>query len=76
MPTFFAGISPLVGVVTLSADDAWAVGAVILHWDGASWQPLYTVNDQSFGYLTGVAATGSGGLWAVGGTSIVHATCA
>ncbi|HAW09601.1 MAG TPA: hypothetical protein DCX12_00725 [Chloroflexi bacterium] len=76
VPTFFAGISPLVGVVTLSADDAWAVGAVILHWDGASWQPLYTVNDQSFGYLTGVAATGSGGLWAVGGTSIVHATCA
>lgn len=76
VPTFFPGTSPLVSVVTLGADDAWAVGAVILHWDGTAWQPLYTVNDQSFGYLTGVAAAGSGGLWAVGGMSIVHATCA
>ena len=69
------GLSPLAGVVTLSASDAWAVGAVILHWDGTSWQPQYTVNGQPFDYLTGVAA-GSGSLWAVGGTSIVHATCA
>ncbi|MGD1033705.1 MAG: hypothetical protein ABR977_04660 [Candidatus Dormibacteria bacterium] len=74
-PTFFSGTSPLLSVITLSAVNAWAVGAVILHWDGTSWQPLYTVNGQSFGYLTGVAAGGSGGLWAVGGTSIVHATC-
>jgi hypothetical protein len=74
-PSFFSDTSPLVGIVTLSASDAWAVGAVILHWDGTSWQPLYTVNGRSFDFLTGVAATGSGDLWAVGGTSIVHATC-
>jgi hypothetical protein len=73
--SFAPGTSPLAGVVTLSATDAWAVGSVILHWDGVSWQPMYTVNGEPFDYLTGVAA-GPGGLWAVGGTSIVHATCA
>jgi hypothetical protein len=75
-PTFLPGTIPLVGVITLSSTDAWAVGAVILHWNGASWQALYTVNGHSFGYLTGVGALRSGGLWAVGGTTIVHATCA
>jgi hypothetical protein len=74
--SFAPGTSPLAGVVTLGATDAWAVGAVILHWDGVSWQPMYTVNGSPFDYLSGVAAAGSGGLWAVGGTSIVHATCA
>jgi hypothetical protein len=33
------------------------------------------VSGEPFDYLTGVAG-GPGGLWAVGGTSIVHATCA
>jgi hypothetical protein len=73
--SFAPGTSPLAGVVTVSATDAWAVGAVILHWDGVSWQPTYTVNGEPFDYLTAVAG-GPGGLWAVGGTSIVHATCA
>jgi hypothetical protein len=73
--SFAPGISPLAGVVTVSATDAWAVGAMILHWDGVSWQPMYTVSGEPFDYLTGVAG-GPGGLWAVGGTSIVHATCA
>jgi hypothetical protein len=73
--TFAPGTSPLAGVVTVSATDAWAVGAGILHWDGVSWQPTYTVNGEPFDYLTAVAG-GPGGLWAVGGTSIVHATCA
>jgi hypothetical protein len=74
--TFAPGTSPLAGVVTLSATDAWAVGAVILHWDGVAWEPMYTVNGEPFGYLSGVAAAGADGLWAVGGTSIVHASCA
>jgi hypothetical protein len=73
---FAPGTSALAGVVTISATDAWAVGAVILHWDGVSWQPMYTVNGEPFDYLSGAAAAGAGGLWAVGGTSIVHATCA
>jgi hypothetical protein len=72
---FAPGIPPLAAVVTVSPDDSWAVGAVILHWDGAAWQPQYTVNSQPFDYLTGIA-TGYGSLWAVGGSSIVHATCA
>ncbi len=75
-PTFLPGVSPLVGVVTLSSTDAWAVGAVILHWNGDSWQALYAVNGHPFGYLTGVSATRAGGLWAVGGTTIVHSPCA
>ena len=74
--SFAPGTSPLAGVVTVSPTDAWAVGAVILHWDGVAWEPLYTVNGEPFGYLSGVAAAGSQGLWAVGGTSIVHASCA
>jgi hypothetical protein len=73
---FAPGVSALAGVATLSATDAWAVGAVILHWDGVAWQPMYTVNGEPFDYLSGVSAVTSGGLWAVGGTSIVHATCA
>jgi hypothetical protein len=73
---FAPGTSALDGVVTVSATDAWAVGAVILHWDGVSWQPMYTVNGEPFDYLSGASAAGSGGLWAVGGTSIVHASCA
>ncbi|MGD1052592.1 MAG: hypothetical protein ABR950_02065 [Candidatus Dormibacteria bacterium] len=72
--SFAPGTSALAGVVTISATDAWAVGAVILHWDGVAWEPMYTVDGAPFDYLTGVAA-GPGGLWAVGGTSIVHATC-
>ena len=74
--SFAPGTSALAGVVTVNATDAWAVGAVILHWDGVSWQPMYTVNGEPFDYLSGVSAAGSGGLWAVGGTSIVHASCA
>jgi hypothetical protein len=74
--SFAPGTSALAGVVTVNATDAWAVGAVILHWDGVSWQPMFTVKGEPFDYLSGVATTGSGGLWAVGGTSIVHATCA
>ena len=68
-------MSPL-AAVAMTSSGAWAVGAAILHWSGAAWQPIYTVNGQPFGYLTGVTAAASGGLWAVGGSAIVHAACA
>ena len=73
---FLPGITPLAAIAVLGPSDAWAVGAVILQWAGSSWQPLYTLDGRMFDYLTGVAATTSGGLWAVGGLSIVHGRCA
>jgi len=73
---FMQGSSPLAAVASVTADDAWAVGAIIEHWDGSAWAPLYTLDGQTFGYLTGVATSPSSGLWAVGGTTVVHGTCA
>jgi len=75
-PGYLPGLSPLTAVAVLGPSDAWVVGAVILHWDGTAWEPLYTVNGESFGYLTGVSASSSSGLWAVGGATILRGTCA
>jgi uncharacterized membrane protein len=67
------------GVVALSPTNAWAVGyydtgsgdqrALILHWDGASWQPEATVPEPVGGTnikLYGIAAASANDIWAVG----------
>jgi hypothetical protein len=64
------------GVDSISPSDAWAVGRVkqsgyaggtplILHWDGAGWQPVAPPDGVS-GELRAVSRDGAGGAWAVG----------
>ncbi len=53
----------------------WSVGAVLMEWNGAEWKPMYTVNGQQYGNLTGVAAPNSADLWAVGNEAILHRHC-
>lgn len=70
----------LFGIVALSKDDIWAVGAygqdftaegasrtLVLHWDGKTWQQVPSPSPGTTGnVLYGVAASGSNDAWAVG----------
>ena len=66
-------VSELHGVTSLGPSNAWAVGgdgqgALVEHWNGASWTRV-AVPDPSNGlgsYLSTIAATPSGDVWAVG----------
>jgi hypothetical protein len=69
---------PLVANTTLNSvtartqRDAWAVGAkgtgaVMLHWDGRSWNDMHVpALDATSGYLSDIAAVHSRDIWAVG----------
>ncbi|HYP38920.1 MAG TPA: hypothetical protein VEX13_01040, partial [Chloroflexia bacterium] len=62
----------LYGVVVLSPDNVWAVGAsnnqaIIEHWDGSTWDRFHEIDgigDDQF--LTGIAAVAPDNIWAVG----------
>jgi alpha-tubulin suppressor-like RCC1 family protein len=64
------------GVTVISATDAWAVGttlgqaAVSAHWNGKHWTfvatPFLEDGTSSLNFLTGVAATAPGNVWASG----------
>jgi hypothetical protein len=71
--------TPTIGAVTaLSAANAWAVGedigatsapggsTLIEHWDGTSWSVVASPTPGADPGLTGVAARGSGDVYAVG----------
>jgi hypothetical protein len=71
--------SELLGLAAVSATDVWAVGhttvevgegsgTLIEHWNGTAWTVVTSpqLSDTGTGYLTGVAAVGSGDIWAVG----------
>ncbi len=83
-PNDLSGFTILYGVETVSATDAWAVGASgysgssvlhTLHWDGAAWTMVRAVNVQEyFGYtFYGVDVVGTNDVWAVGGSSDYYA---
>jgi len=68
----------LTGVVVISANDIWAVGAyigntnktLIEHWNGASWSIVPSPNVGPYGnYLFGAAARAANDIWAVGATN-------
>ena len=69
-----ASAAVLRGVTSLGPTNAWAVGsdgqnALVEHWNGAAWTRV-AVPDPSNGlgsFLSAVAATPSGDVWAVGG---------
>ncbi len=52
------------GVAATSAQDAWAVGTSILHWNGTAWQPVPTPGIAAD--LLSVAATSARNAWAIG----------
>jgi hypothetical protein len=69
--------SALNGIVATSATDAWAVGyyinstthlsqALIVHWNGTSWQQVPSPDVGIESGLGGVAATSATNVWAVG----------
>jgi hypothetical protein len=87
------GRNTLSQVVSLSADEAWAVGSaqeqgtwrvLVERWDGSAWS-IESVPVDEEAWLSAVAATPSGELWAVGsasvpgqeqwGTLVLHAEC-
>lgn len=55
----------------VSATDGWAVGddGIILHWDGARWQPVASPTTRS---LDGVDMVSARDGWIVGGDSSVY----
>lgn len=72
-------LNELRGVVALSANNAWAVGyrggtnnatpleTLILHWDGVSWRQVASPNvPGGANQLSGITATSSNNVWAVG----------
>jgi hypothetical protein len=83
LPSPNAGTAPddngtLLGVTSLAADDAWAVGSyrdpapqpLTLHWNGAAWTVVATPlpSDAEAAWLNAVSGTGPDDVWAVGGT--------
>jgi hypothetical protein len=76
------GNSTLTGVTATSPADAWAVGftgtieghhsrALILHWDGRTWQQVPAPAIPGGGALNAVSAYSPGDIWAVGETGPV-----
>jgi hypothetical protein len=60
----------LTSVTATTARDAWAVGyqaegTIILHWNGRAWR-LQPSSPEGIYLFFGVAAAGSGDIWAVG----------
>jgi hypothetical protein len=61
-------------VAAISPVDAWAVGdgPVLLHWNGTTWTAVPSpdvIEPRGGAVLTGIAATGSNDVWAVGATA-------
>ena len=63
----------LEAVVSLAANDAWAVGwlgaqAAVEHWDGSAWAivPIPAVAGASQSRLLGIDAASPSDIWAVG----------
>jgi hypothetical protein len=70
----------LTGVTAISADDAWAVGAVSCnaythtlaeHWDGTTWRIVASPNPggDDYNIFNSVTAMGANAVWAVGAWS-------
>jgi hypothetical protein len=78
-PSFEGAINVLHSVAVVASNDAWAVGwwyggpnvgagALVLHWDGSTWQRM-PVLDEPGSFLYSVVAISSNDVWAVGNRS-------
>lgn len=61
----------LTGVVAISANNVWAVGAydnltLIEHWNGTQWSTITSPSPNNDATLNGVAAVSANNIWAVG----------
>lgn len=62
----------LSAVASISANDAWAVGAIkqggssIEHWNGARWQVVSNLPNQQNFSLNAISALSASDIWAVG----------
>jgi hypothetical protein len=66
-PSLSANANTLHSVAVVSANDVWAVGwSVILHWNGANWSVVPSVNPGNPPDFRGVAAVATNDVWAVG----------
>lgn len=63
----FTAESTLLDIWGSAPDDVWAVGSIILHWDGSSWQVAQRGLSSA---LRAVHGTGSKDVWAVGGDGL------
>ena len=71
-----SGFNQLTGMTVVSATNAWAVGydgnsahkTLTLHWNGHAWRQVASPNPGPDNFLSGVAATSGGDVWAVGNT--------
>jgi hypothetical protein len=74
-------VSWLTGVVAVTPDDAWAVGAgaasggegfdpIALHWDGSAWSSSTAAVPPTGGLFAAVAAAGPDDVWAVGNSGL------
>jgi hypothetical protein len=87
IPSIRADVDPvpgLYGVLAISTDDIWAVGAMstanftnrnlVAHWNGASWRNVPSPNGY-YGQnsLSAVAATSAVDVWAVGSDEPLNA---
>jgi len=72
----------LTGVTAFSDTDVWAVGTstgsaaehyvtqgLIFHWDGQTWQLVAIPHLSDLDSLSGITATGSNDIWAVGSSA-------
>jgi hypothetical protein len=75
IPNLGAGDSTITDLAAVSGSDIWAVGytmtsdrylTVAAHWDGTSWNVVSTPSPATVSVLRGVAAVGTGSVWAVG----------
>src|SRR5438128_3973083 len=66
-PNLGAG-GQLTSVRALSADDVWAVGAHVIHWDGVSWTVLPSPNISNSSIHT-LASAGPADVWIAGAST-------
>jgi hypothetical protein len=80
----FPPVTALAGVVAVSSDDAWAVGAeepknakhpLIAHWDGHSWHVQHLSFAGLRASLTGLSALTPTDVWTVGNRLLARYSC-
>jgi hypothetical protein len=62
-------------VLDLGADNVWAAGDEIDHWDGHAWQQMATVNGTGIQGITAMTAAASNDIWFADDSDFIHYAC-
>jgi len=66
-PSATASTQALLGVAAVSARNVWAVGTLIVHWNGRKWSVVAGAKTRKcHAELQGISAASSSEIWAVG----------